>query len=63
MPTVVAVVMRGGRTFSGSTAARVVGDVGCRSDGPSRPFGCRATMITHARAPGCFGDVGPSRQW
>jgi hypothetical protein len=63
MPTVVAAVVLDGRTFSGGAAARVVGDMGCGRDGPPRLFGCRAVMIAHARAPGRFGDVGPTHQW
>jgi hypothetical protein len=63
MPTVVAAVVCGGRTFSGDATARVVGDVGGRHDGPPRPFGCRALMITRACAPVRFGDVGPAHQW
>jgi hypothetical protein len=49
MATVVAVIMRGGRTFLGGAAARVVDDVGGGRDGAPRPFGCRAAMITRAR--------------
>jgi hypothetical protein len=63
MPTVVAVVVRGERAFSGDVAARVVGDVGGGRDGALRPFGCRVVMITHACASGCFGAVGPACQW
>jgi hypothetical protein len=64
MTAVVAVVMHCGRAFSGGAAARVVGDVGGGGrDGPPQPFGCRAAMIVHARAPGCFDVVGPARQW
>jgi hypothetical protein len=48
MPTVVVVVVRRGRAFSGDAAARVVGDVGGRHDGPLRLFGCRAVVIAHA---------------
>jgi hypothetical protein len=59
----VAAVLRCGRAFSGGATARVVGDMGGGRDGPLRPFGCRAVMITHACAPGCFGTVGPARQW
>jgi hypothetical protein len=61
MPTVVVVVVCGGRAFSDSTAARIVGVVGGGRDGPSRPIGCRAVMIAHVRAPGRFGVVGPGR--
>jgi hypothetical protein len=63
MPTVVAAVVRRGRAFSGGATARVVGDVGGGRDGPSRPFGCRAVMITRARAVGRFGNMGPTRRW
>jgi hypothetical protein len=63
MPTVVAAVVCCGRAFSGGATARVVGDVGDGRDGPPRPFGCRAVMITRARVLGHFGDVGPARQW
>jgi hypothetical protein len=63
MPTIVAAVVRGGRAFSGGTAACVVGDVGCGRDGPLWLFGCRAVMIAHAHAPGRFGVVGPTCQW
>jgi hypothetical protein len=35
MPAVAAIVMRGGRTFSGAAAARVVGDVGRRTWRPA----------------------------
>jgi hypothetical protein len=63
MSTVVAVVVRGRRVFSGSAAARVVGAVGGRCDRPPRPFGYRAAMIAHARATGRFGAVGPACQW
>jgi hypothetical protein len=62
MPTVVAAVMRRGRAFSGDATVRVVGDMGGRRDGPPRPFGCHAVMITRAHAPGRFGDVGPDHQ-
>jgi hypothetical protein len=47
MPTIVAVVVRRGRAFSGGATARVVGVVGGGRDGPPRPFGCRAVMIAH----------------
>jgi hypothetical protein len=63
MSTVVVMVVRCGRAFLGGATARVVGDVGGGRDGPPRPFGCRAVMIAHARAPGRFGAVGPARQW
>jgi hypothetical protein len=63
MPTVVVVVVCGGRAFSGGAVARVVGDVGGGRDGAPRPFGCRAVMIAHACTPGRFGAVGPARQW
>jgi hypothetical protein len=52
MSVVVATVVRSGRAFSGSAAAGVVDDVGGGRDGVSRPFGCRAVMIAHVRAPG-----------
>jgi hypothetical protein len=61
MPTVVVVVVCGGRAFSGGAVARVVGDVGGGRDGAPRPFGCRAVMIAHACTPGRFGAVGPAR--
>jgi hypothetical protein len=63
MPTVMAAVVRGRRTFSDGATARVVGDVGCGRDGPPRPFGCRAVMIAHERAPGRLVVVGPACQW
>jgi hypothetical protein len=63
MPTVVAVIMHGGRAFSGGATARVVGDVGGGRDGSPRPFDCHAAMIAHARAPYRFGMVGPAHQW
>jgi hypothetical protein len=59
MPTVVAAVVRRGRTFSGDATARVVGG---GHDGPLRLFDYRIVMITCARVPGRFGDVGPTRQ-
>jgi hypothetical protein len=62
MATVVAVIVRGGRAFSGSAATRVVGIVGGGRDRAARPFGCRSAMITHARASGCFDAVGPACQ-
>jgi hypothetical protein len=34
MPTVMAAVVRRGRTFSGDATARVVGDMGSGRDGP-----------------------------
>jgi hypothetical protein len=61
MPTVVAVIVRGRRAFSGGATVRVVGGVGGGRDGMPRPFGCRAVMI--ARTPGRFGVVGSARQW
>jgi hypothetical protein len=63
MPTVMAAVVCGGRAFSGGAAARIVGNMGCRRDGPPRPFSCRAVMIAHERAPGRFGVVGLTCQW
>jgi hypothetical protein len=63
MDIVAAAIVRGGRAFSGGAATCIVGDVGGRSDGASRPFGCCAVMITHAHASGCFGTVGPACQW
>jgi hypothetical protein len=63
MPTVVAADVCGGRAFSSGAAACVVGDVAGGRDGAPRPFGCRAIMMAHARAPNCFGAVGPARQW
>jgi hypothetical protein len=60
MTTVVAAVVRGGRAFSGGAAARVVGDVGGRCEGASRPFGCCAVMIVCARRSGRFVTLGPS---
>jgi hypothetical protein len=63
MPTVVAAVARGGRTFLGDATAHVMGDVGGGRDGLSRPFGCRAVMITRALARSHLSDVGPARQW
>jgi hypothetical protein len=57
-----AVIMRGGRAFSGGAAARVVGDVGAGRDGAPRPFGCRAVMIAHARV-WLFQHGGPACQW
>jgi hypothetical protein len=45
MPTVVAAVVRYGRTFSGGATTHVVGDMGAGHDGPLRSFGCRAVMI------------------
>jgi hypothetical protein len=62
MPTVVAAVVRRGRTFSGDATARVVGVVGGGHDGTLRLFDYRIVMITCARVPGRFGDVGPTRQ-
>jgi hypothetical protein len=62
MPTVVAVVVRRGRAFSGDATARVVGDVGGGRDGPQQSFGCHAVMITRARTPGHFGVVRPARR-
>jgi hypothetical protein len=38
MPTVVAVVVRGGRAFSGGTPVRVVGDVGADVTGRRDPL-------------------------
>jgi hypothetical protein len=58
MPTVMAMVVRCGRAFSGDTAARIVGDVGVGRDRLPRPFGFRAVMIVRARAPDRFGVVG-----
>jgi hypothetical protein len=58
MSTVVAVVVRRGRAFSGDAAARVVGVVGGERDGPPRLFGCRAVMIARVRTPGRFGRGG-----
>jgi hypothetical protein len=37
MPTVVAMIMRGGHAFSGGVAARVVGDVGADVTGRRGP--------------------------
>jgi hypothetical protein len=54
-----AVIMHGGRAFSGDVALRVVGDVGDGHDGASQPFGCRAVMIAHMLVSGCIGAVGP----
>jgi hypothetical protein len=51
MPTVVVVVVRRERTFSGDATARVVGDAGGGCDGLPWLFGCRAVMIAHASAP------------
>jgi hypothetical protein len=48
MPTVVATVVRRGRTFSGDATARVAGVVGGGRDGPPRLFGYRAVMIARA---------------
>jgi hypothetical protein len=62
MPTVVGVVVRLGRAFSGDATARVVAVVGGRRDGPPRLFDCRAVMIAHARIPGHFSVVGTARQ-
>jgi hypothetical protein len=62
MAAVVAAVVRSGRAFSGSTAVSVVDDVGGGCDGVPQPFGCRAVMIAHARAPDCFSSVGPAGQ-
>jgi hypothetical protein len=50
MTTVAAAVARYRRAFSGSTTARVVGDVGGGRDGRLRPFGHRTIMIAHAHA-------------
>jgi hypothetical protein len=63
MPIVVVAVVCGARAFLGGAAERVVGDVGGGRDGAPRPFGFRAVMIVHARAPSHFGAVGPARQW
>jgi hypothetical protein len=63
MTVVVAAVVHCGRAFSGDTIMSVVGDVGGGRDGPPRPFGCRAVMITHARATCRFGVVGSAHQW
>jgi hypothetical protein len=64
MPTVVAVIVRGGRAFSDGATARVVGDVGGGGrDRSPRPFDCHAAMIAHARAACRFGVVGPAHQW
>jgi hypothetical protein len=62
IPTVVAAVVCRGCAFSGGAAVRGVGDMGGGRDGPPRPFGCRAVMITHAHTPGRFGVVGPARR-
>jgi hypothetical protein len=59
MTTVVAVIVRGGRTFSGGAAARIVGDVGGGRDGAPRPFSCRTVMIARAHSSSRFGTVGP----
>jgi hypothetical protein len=49
MTAVVTAVVRGGRAFSGSTAASVVDNVGGGRDGTPRPFRCCAVMIACAQ--------------
>jgi hypothetical protein len=63
MPTVVAVIVRGGHAFSGGATTRIVGDVGDGRDGAPRPFSFRAVMIAHARTSDRFGAVGPACWW
>jgi hypothetical protein len=63
MVVLMAVVVRSRHAFLGSAAASVVGVVGGGRDGPTRPFGCCAIMIAHARVFVNFGAVGPSDQW
>jgi hypothetical protein len=58
MATVVAVVVRCGRAFSGGTTAGIMDDMADRRDGAPRPFGYRAVMIARARVPDRFGVVG-----